>query len=131
MITPEKKDALLLKLINDPDRDWLGVDPEYSGFSLPLLSAVMRQFSERRFVELKGSLGKGNDTFTLSVEANADDFMRRGGFKFEEDIFQSNFNKLEFELSELEGKIPQGKFENIMNLITTAATAVGAYASMK
>lgn len=131
MITPDKKDALLIKMVNDPNREWLGVDPEYSGFTLPLLSAVIRQFSERRLVKLIGSLGKGDDTYTLAVEANSDDFLRRGGFMFEEVQFRNQFSKLELELATLEGEIPQERFKNIMTLVSAASAAVSAYAAIK
>lgn len=130
MITPEKKDALLIKIVNDPEREWLGVDPDYSGFPLHLLSAVLRQFSERGLIKFKGSIGKGDDTYTLSVEANSDEFLRRGGFVFEEDAFKNEFTKLEMELAKLEGEIPQERFSNLMNIIGTASAAFSAYATI-
>lgn len=131
MLTPEEKDLILIKMTKDLDRDWLGIDTEYANIDEKTLNAFMRQLQRRGFVEIHGQPSFGEESFTVFVEMDADDFIQRGGFKFEEDEFRNKFTKLELELAKLEGEIPQERFSNMMVLIGAVSAAVSAYTTIK
>lgn len=129
MITPEQKDAVLIKMTEDADREWLDIDPEYAGMSETAVNVLVRQLERRGFVRVHTRPSYGDPSFTVTVELDADDFIRLGGFQFEEDAYRNNFIKLELELQKLEGEIPQERWNKIMTLVNTTSAAVSAYNS--
>lgn len=131
MITPLQKDILLRKITEDSDRDWLNIGPEYADLSPGLFSALMRQFEKNGFITIKSSAGKGSDDIAISVEMDADDFLRLGGHCLQEDIFKHNFDKLVLEIEKLEGDIPQSKLDNILNITGVILAGMSAYGSLK
>lgn len=128
MITPEEKDQILMKLINEPKRDWFSVDPSYCQINFVMLSALMKQFERKGLIYIKGGgPSKGSETYTIEVSLDADDFIAQGGFKFQEDIFQNSFTKLQLELDQLERKNPKINFENATKLISAIGTGIKIY----
>jgi hypothetical protein len=128
MITPEQKDAFLLSLVSNPNKGMITVDSTSFSDDVDeyLFLSILEQFEERGFIEIVSTVEESS-TAWITVGVKAHDFLRRGGFRFEEDLFRNNFTKLELELGKLEGEISEERFKNIMMLISTAATAVSAY----
>lgn len=131
MITPEQKDTLLIKMVNDNKREWLYVNKEYTGLSTVITNALIKQFNENGLIDIKGTPGKMDDTFTVYVNLNADDFLSRGGHKFKEDIFQFQFDKLVKELELLENDVPKEKLKNIYDLVGALSSGVSIYTGVK
>jgi hypothetical protein len=132
MITPEQKDLFLLSLVSNPNEGMITVDSTSFSDDVDeyLFSSILEQFEERGFIEIVSAVEESSKTW-LTVGVKAHDFLNRGGFRFEEDLFRSNFTKLELELSKFEGEIPEERFKAIMLLISTAATAVSAYSDFR
>lgn len=74
-----------------------------------------------------GGPGKMNEVFTVEVNLDADDLIQCGGLKFQEDIFQNSFTKLQLELEKLEKNNPKINFENATKLISAIEAGVGIY----
>ena len=126
MITAEIKDQMLIKLIEGGFGDQI-IGPKTFDFSYDQVQVILKQFKKRGFIN---SFDFSGLRYRVQVEADAHDFIGRGGFKFEEDAFRNHFTKLELELEKLEGEIPQDRFSNIMTLIGTVSSAISAYASL-
>lgn len=125
MITPEDKDHILIELINSPNREWLNIDSNNFNVPAPVIESLFRQFHERGFIKLYPPTKNG--PILLTVEIDADDFIQRGGYKFQEDIFRNNFTKLELELAKLEKENPAINFKNVTTLISTVASGIEIY----
>lgn len=118
MITPEMKDQLLLKLINS-DKPVL-IEAKFTKDNGKYTDLLINQFINIGLVSVVERFGYG--MVRVRVEAEAHDLIRRGGFKFIEEVFLSNVTKLELEIKQLEKDIPADKFD----IITKAIGAISA-----
>ncbi len=131
MITPEQKDAILIKMVGDVRREWLPINSEYTGVNTVVTNALIKQFSENGLVEIKSTPGKQDDTFIVYVNLEADDFLNHGGHKFKEDIFRLQFDKLVRELEKLEDDVPKDKLRNVYDLIGAISSGLSIYTGVR
>lgn len=118
MITPEMKDQLLLKLIESENP--VLIEAKFTKENGKYTDMIINQFINLGLVSVVERFGYG--MVRVRVEAEAHDLIRRGGFKFIEEVFLSNVTKLELEIKKLEKDIPADKFD----IITKAIGAISA-----
>lgn len=128
MITTELKDSVL-NLIADNASDL------YASFDIHTaakefntghrtIDALLREYEGRGFMRVQRMLG-GHVSCDLEVAAY--DFIKGGGYAFEESVAAIQLEKLKLELETLEGSIPTGKYNLIMTSIGAIATALSLF----
>ncbi|KEQ31211.1 hypothetical protein N180_02890 [Pedobacter antarcticus 4BY] len=125
IITPAIKDDILNRLVNN-GLSGQTITSKTFEYDYLIVQSILRQFSKRGLINSHDFSGL---RYRVQVELDAHDFVNRGGFTFEEEVFRNNFTKLELELAKLEGELPKERFNNIMNLVSTISAAVSAYSS--
>ena len=129
MITPEKKDALLHKLVKDDTMDTEFNIWEMSkelGMPKDMVDAILDQFEELGLCRISRCLG---GHVMVSLNAKAHDMVFHGGFVAQEEYLRKNIEKLELELKSLEPAFT-GKVETISNIIGNIASALGLFVKL-
>ena len=127
MISNELKDRVLSEIVNT------GVSVEFNirsyasdlGCSGDELDAVIRHFEARHLLNAKRCLG---GRVLVTVEVDAHDFVRRGGFTAQEELLKKNIEKLLLEIESLKPSMPD-KVEQITSIAGSIATALGLFIS--
>ena len=92
MITPEMKDYILRYIVENED---IRIMIECTTMAS---EKILNQFELLNLCKINNYYG---DTFDITVQAEADDLMFRGGFVFQEEILKANLDKLAIELEYL------------------------------
>ena len=132
IITASIKDRVLHYLCND----WPLEQVEYrktkdilneTDTDFQTLKAILYQFERFGFVEELG-VGHENTTFILLVDSH--DFYSKGGFVIQQEIYQTNFDKLALEVEHLQKELGPdhldtlSKISSIVGTLLTAAALV-------
>ena len=101
MITPEMKDYILRYIVENEDIrimiDCTTMASELNTTSVSI-EKILNQFERLNLCKINNYYG---DTCYITVQAEADDLMFRGGFVFQEEILKANLDKLAIELEYL------------------------------
>jgi hypothetical protein len=89
-----------------------------------VVDALLREYESRGFMNVDRMLG---GVVHCNLEIRANDFVRYGGYQFEEQIASSQLEKLTLELESLYGAIPNSKYNLIMTSINAIATALSLF----
>jgi hypothetical protein len=93
---------------------------------LPMLwlCNLLREFENKDFMSVSRMLG---GLAHCNIEIRACDFVRNGGYKFEEQIASAQIEKLTLELESLYGSIPNAKYSLIMSSVSAIAAALALF----
>lgn len=83
-----------------------------------VLISILEHFDELNFIGFRPFLGGG---FELTIRVSAHDFMRRGGFVVQEELFLKNIEKLLAEIDKLKAEFPE-KVDFLANI-----SAIGSF----
>lgn len=101
MITPKMKDYILRYIVENEDIrimiDCTTMASELNTTSVSI-EKILNQFERLNLCKINNYYG---DTCDITVQAEADDLMFRGGFVFQEEILKANLDKLAIELEYL------------------------------
>ena len=130
MITPELKDAVLKFICeNYPLDGYLGVPfkklkPHLPSITANELLAILSQFQRRGLIE-DFNCHPDNVAFVLLLEAT--DFLQRGGFTIQEELFKTTYEKLQLEVESLAKDFPQRaeRFSTILANFAVIGTFFG------
>lgn len=132
LITPQQKDQILTYLCNNSlfEANVQGsLSPLYNlGFSFIQLKAILKQFERINFIS-KVNLKHDFISFTLHMEAN--DFLLRGGFTFQELILETNLQKLDLELQNLKKQLEPEHLDSIEKISSILGTVISAITLLK
>lgn len=128
MITPALKDKILEYLVlNATDLYYTSTDEELAQqfeISDRILTAILKQFHERKFINYKPYMGGG---FFLDITADAHDYILRGGHLGEFEFLERQAEKLERELASLQSVAPKETYDNMKGIIDTMLAAASTY----
>lgn len=116
MITPQIKDHILNYIVNNKDIR-IPIDCKIMANELGTTSVCIEKIINQ-FVRLnlcKINICYGN-TYDITVQAEADDMLFRGGFTFQEDILNSNLDKLAAELKYLSGNTSGDALDSVQKM---------------
>ncbi|MEG0560661.1 MAG: hypothetical protein RR513_09135 [Muribaculaceae bacterium] len=129
MITPEIKDELLKFLCeNCPFETYLTIDkPQFlAGFkhlTKNEIVAVFMQFDRYGFIS---DFVENSQTLNLILMLDASDFLRNGGFSFQEKILHDNIEKLTKELALLSKELEPKHLDSASKIASICSAITGA-----
>src|SRR5687768_14550382 len=98
MITPVLKDEILKDMVlRAPQMSWLGNLNEFAqrfNVDVEMVASIMQQFDKRGFIEVHDS-SEDYSIYNLSVQAEAHDYILRGGHLGEFEYLEAQVLKLE------------------------------------
>jgi hypothetical protein len=127
-VTPELKDKILSTIKVHPRRYSMQVDCKHFSISKDMLNSLLRSFAKRGFITILQTFN-GTGDMIIRVEIETDDFLRSGGYIFEEEIINSELKKLELEIRKLQSDIPNDRYNTILQTFGTIFGAWSAFHS--
>lgn len=127
--TPEYKDSVLKNLCDqlDPYRLYR-IDTEAFEDDPQLLHTCLMQFKERGFIQQYG----GGRIASIVLTADAVDFLRKGGFTFEETVLIQQLDKAILELEKLQSESGLKKYiDRIKGIAGTLSSLATTYTAIK
>jgi hypothetical protein len=124
---PALKDELLQKLIDQPVRSQIMASESTFGIKQDILSSLIRQFDRRGLVTIQQTFGYG--LHSIRVEVDADEFLLRGGFTFEEEVLKVELTKLKLEVQNLRNQVDSTTYNKLVAGIAAIAAAWTAITS--
>ncbi|QIU92896.1 hypothetical protein [Bacteroides faecium] len=116
MITPQMKDQLLDYIVNN-DNIRIPIDCNLMANELNTTSIciekMINQFARLNLCKINIHYGS---TYDITAQTEADDMLFRGGFTFQEDILNSNLDKLAAELKHLSGKTSGETLDSVQKM---------------
>ena len=91
------------------------------------MKAVLYQFERFGFLE---ELGVGHEHTTLILLVDSHDFYSKGGFVIQQEIYQSNFDKLAFEIEHLKKELGPDHLDSLSKISTIIGTLLTAAAML-
>ena len=91
------------------------------------LKAVLNQFERFGFLE---QLGVGHEHTTLILLVDSHDFYSKGGFVIQQEIYQSNFDKLAFEIEHLKKELGPDHLDSLSKISSIVGTLLTAAAML-
>jgi hypothetical protein len=126
MISVELKDKVLSIIVDNAPELFAGFNThemaKVVGSNSKVIDALLREYENRGFMKVNRMLGGG---VHCNIEIRAHDFLKSGGYIFEETIASIQLEKLKREIESLEGSISNTKYDTIMSSVTTLASALG------
>lgn len=118
IITPKIKDDILNCLCNElPPERMVSLDAKIfcstTGLDLQTISAVLTYFQRLGFI---AELNNRGTAIFLIVNVEATDYLIRGGFTAQEELIESNINKLLLEIENLKKQLAPNQLETINKL---------------
>lgn len=92
------------------------------------LNAILSQFDRLGLLE---ELNLRRSSFHLCLLLEAHDFMSNGGFGIQKEIFESNFNKLLFEIEALKKEIAPDNLDKLNKVSGIVSTLLSGFALLK
>jgi hypothetical protein len=128
LITPQHKDRLLTYLFNHcvPEQMTSGNPKEVLNeleMTFETFNAIMTQFQRFSFVE-ELNLRRVAVSFVLRTEAH--DFLIRGGFVAQEELLETNLNKLLLEIQNLKKELGPQRLETVNKLAGIASSILSS-----
>lgn len=128
MIDSELKDKTLNFIIENAPDLFIGFDihemaSEY-GVSYRIIDALLSEYENRDFMSVDRMLG-GVVHCNLSIKSH--DFVRSGGYKFEETLADINLQKLTLEIESLQSSIPAVKYNTIIAAVGAISSALALF----
>jgi hypothetical protein len=131
MITTQIKDAVLKFICENCPIDKYSsaplkkLKPYLPDITADELFAILSQFQRRGLIE-ELNCHPNNVAFIALLEAS--DFLQRGGFSIQEELFQKTYDKLYLEIESLRKEFPDKAkgFLSILSEFATIGTAIGA-----
>jgi len=102
-ITPELKDKVLKVICNLPLEAHEEYNPDVFGIDSNTLHPILAQFKRMGFISGLGVFrtGTGGLSFRLTVHLEAHDYLFRGGFAAQEELYAKETQKLSLEIENL------------------------------
>lgn len=126
MITPQMKDYILNYIVNNQNIR-IPIDCTLMANELDTTSVciekIINQFARLNLCKINICYGS---TYDITVQAEADDMLFRGGFTFQEDILNSNLDKLAAELKYLSGKTSGETLDSVQKMASIVGSILTA-----
>ncbi|MBS1778630.1 MAG: hypothetical protein JST70_04855 [Bacteroidetes bacterium] len=125
MITTELKDQILNEIVDNSTDMFVTFNinelaAKYNVGS-KTVDAMLHEYENRQFMDVDRMLG-GRVYCNLTIRVY--DFIKNGGYNFEDTIASIQLEKLKLEIQSLEGSIPNAKYTLLMTTIGAIATAL-------
>lgn len=132
IITAHIKDNILFYLCNDWPLEHIiyrntSEILEKTDTDFETLNAVLNQFERFGFLEELG-VGQTHTTLILLIESH--DFYSKGGFVIQQEIYQSNFDKLAYEIEYLKKELGPDHLDSLTKISTIVGTLLTAAAML-